>query len=183
MGRTAENGQETNAANAGGTGASPANEAPYRQLIDVSFGEDVAVYAFANLYGCRIDSHSRVGAFVEIQAGVRVGRACKIQSHAVICTGVRISDEVFVGHGAIFINDKYPRATNGDGVLQTEEDWEMLKTVVEQGASIGSGAIILGGLRIGAGSVVGAGAVVTRDVEPGTTVVGNPARVLQRSPA
>ncbi len=162
-------------------GNSPANDAPFRQLIDVSFGEDVVVYAFANLYGCRIDSRTRVGAFVEMQAGVSVGEACKIQSHAVICTGVRIEDEVFVGHGAIFINDKYPRATNGDGVLQTEDDWEMLETVVERGASIGSGAIILGGVRIGSGAIVGAGAVVTKDVEPGSTVVGNPARLLDRA--
>jgi acetyltransferase-like isoleucine patch superfamily enzyme len=161
----------------------PANDAPYRQLIGVSFGEDVVVYAFANLYGCRIESHTRVGAFVEMQAGVTVGKACKIQSHAVICTGVRIEDEVFVGHGAIFINDKYPRATNGDGVLQTEDDWELLETVVERGASIGSGAIVLGGLRIGAGAVVGAGSVVTKDVEPGITVAGNPARVLERTGA
>jgi UDP-2-acetamido-3-amino-2,3-dideoxy-glucuronate N-acetyltransferase len=164
-------------------GGSPANDAPYRLLTDVAFGEDVVVYSFANLYGCRIGSHTRVGAFVEMQAGVSVGKACKIQSHAVICTGVRIEDEAFVGHGAIFINDKYPRATNGDGVLQTGDDWELLETVVERGASIGSGAIVLGGIRIGSGAIVGAGAVVTKDVEPGSIVVGKPARVLNRAGA
>jgi UDP-2-acetamido-3-amino-2,3-dideoxy-glucuronate N-acetyltransferase len=146
-----------------------------RRLDDVSLGEDVVIHAFTNLYGCRIGSHSRIGTFVEIQRGVEVGVACKIQSHTFICDGVRIEDEVFIGHGVTFVNDKHPRATDETGALQTEDDWELLATTVERGASIGSGATILGGVRIGRGATVGAGAVVTRDVEPGTTVVGNPA--------
>lgn len=157
---------------------SPSNDAPYRLLADVEFGEDVVVHPFTNLYGCSIGDESRIGPFVEIQAGVRVGARCKVQSHTFICTGVEIGDDVFVGHGVVFINDKLPRSTNAEGELQGEEDWTLLPTSVEDGASIGSGAVVLGGIRIGAGAMVGAGAVVTRDVEPGETVVGNPARVL-----
>ena len=153
----------------------PANDAPYRLLDDVVLGESVVVHAFTNLYGCRIGSHTQVGTFVEIQRGAEIGVACKIQSHSFICDGVRIEDEVFIGHGVTFVNDKFPRAANGSGVLQDAGDWEKLDTVVEHGASIGSGATILGAVRIGRGSTVGAGAVVTRDVAPGTTVVGNPA--------
>jgi acetyltransferase-like isoleucine patch superfamily enzyme len=153
----------------------PSNEAPYRLIDDVDFGEDVVVFPFANLYGCRIGDGSRVGPFVEIQRGVTVGSNCKIQSHSFICTGVTIEDDVFVGHGAIFVNDKYPRAT-ADGRLQTESDWELLQTIVERGAAIGSGALVLGGARIGRGALVGAGAVVTHDVAPGQVVAGNPAR-------
>ena len=156
----------------------PANDARCRQIDDVAFGEGVVVHAFTNLYGCRIGAGTRIGTFVEIQRGAEVGAACKIQSHTFVCDGVRIGDEVFVGHGVTFVNDKRPRATDGAGALQTEADWEMLETVVERGASIGSGATILGGVRIGAGAIVGAGAVVTRDVEPGATVAGNPARTL-----
>jgi len=144
-------------------------------IDDVDFGEDVVVRSFTNLYGCRIGSHTQIGTFVEVQRGAEIGAACKIQSHTFICDGVRIEDEVFVGHGVTFVNDKFPRATNGDGALQTESDWEMLGTVVERGASIGSGATILGGVRIGRGATIGAGAVVTRDVSPGETVAGNPA--------
>lgn len=158
--------------------AAPANEASNRLLNNVSFGTDVVVHAFTNLYGCRIGDSSRIGTFVEIQRGVEIGAACKIQSHTFICEGVRIADEVFVGHGVTFVNDKFPRATDGSGNLQTEADWEMLTTVLEHGATIGSGATILGGVRIGTGATVGAGAVVTKDVEPGATVVGNPARSL-----
>lgn len=153
----------------------PANDARYRQIDDVVFGAGVIVHAFTNLYGCRIGAATRIGTFVEIQRGAEIGASCKIQSHTFICDGVRIEDEVFVGHGVTFVNDKRPRATNGAGALQTEEDWELLETVVERGASIGSGATILGGVNIGRQAVVGAGAVVTRDVEPGATVVGNPA--------
>ncbi|HWM64912.1 MAG TPA: acyltransferase [Solirubrobacterales bacterium] len=153
----------------------PANDAPHRMIDDVDFGEDVVVRSFTNLYGCRIGSHTQIGTFVEVQRGAEIGAACKIQSHTFICDGVRIEDEVFVGHGVTFVNDKFPRATNGDGALQTESDWEMLGTVVERGASIGSGATILGGVRIGRGATIGAGAVVTRDVSPGETVAGNPA--------
>jgi len=154
----------------------PVNAAPNRLLNDVACGEDVVVHAFTNLYGCRIGSRSRIGTFVEIQRGVEIGAACKIQSHSFICEGVRIEDEVFVGHGVVFVNDKFPRATDGSGALQTQADWEMQTTVVEHGASLGSGATILGGVRIGRGATVGAGAVVTRDVAAGTIVVGNPAR-------
>lgn len=157
----------------------PVNEAPYRLIADdVEFGADVVVYAFANLYGCRIGDRTRVGPFVEIQRGAAVGADCKIQSHTFICDGVEIRDGVFVGHGVMFINDKRPRATTDDGRLQTEADWVLERTVVEQNASLGSGAVILGGLTIGAGALVGAGAIVTADVAPGATVVGNPARTM-----
>ena len=158
----------------------PANDAPYRLLQDVSFGENVVVFSFTNLYGCRIGDNTRVGPFVEIQRGATIGASCKIQSHAFICDGVEIGDEVFVGHGAIFINDKSPRATSDEGLLQTEADWELLPTIVERRAALGSGVVILGGVRIGEGALVGAGAVVTRDVAPGEVVVGNPARPLAR---
>ena len=154
----------------------PANEAPYRLIDDVSFGAGAVVHSFANLYGCRIGSETRIGTFVEVQRGAAIGAACKIQSHTFVCDGVRIEDEVFVGHGVVFVNDKHPRATDAAGELQTESDWELLETAVERGASIGSGATILGGVRIGAGATVGAGAVVVDDVAPGATVVGNPAR-------
>jgi UDP-2-acetamido-3-amino-2,3-dideoxy-glucuronate N-acetyltransferase len=150
-------------------------------MNDVSFGEDVVVYSFTNLYGCAIGSGTRIGTFVEIQRGAAIGERCKIQSHTFICDGVRIDDEVFVGHGVTFVNDKHPRATAESGELQTDDDWELLPTVVERGASLGSGATILGGVRIGRGAVVGAGAVVTKDVPEGATVVGNPARVLALS--
>ena len=157
---------------------SPANDAPYRLLDDVTLGEGVSIYSFTNLYGCTVGPGTRIGTFVEVQRGAAIGAACKIQSHTFICDGVRIEDEVFVGHGVVFVNDKHPRATDGEASLQSEEDWELLPTVVERGAGIGSGATILGGVRIGAGATVGAGAVVVRDVEPGATVVGNPARPL-----
>jgi UDP-2-acetamido-3-amino-2,3-dideoxy-glucuronate N-acetyltransferase len=158
----------------------PGNDAPYRRIDDVSFGEGVVVQPFTNLYGCRIGAGSRIGTFVEIQRGAVIGAACKIQSHTFICDGVEIEDRVFVGHGVTFVNDKLPRATADDGALKTEADWQLLPTVVEAGASIGSGATILGGVRIGRDALVGAGAVVTRDVEPGATVAGNPARPLVR---
>ena len=157
---------------------SPANEAPHRLVDDVEFGEGVVVHSFTNLYGCRIGDRTRIGTFVEIQRGAEIGEACKIQSHSFICDGVTIGDEVFVGHGVMFVNDRRPRATADSGELQTEADWEMLRTVVEDRASIGTGATILGGVRIGHGATVGAGAVVTKDVHAGATVVGNPARRL-----
>ena len=157
----------------------PANDAPFRLIAGVSFGDGVVVMPFTNLYGCRIGDESRIGPFVEIQHGAVVGARCKIQSHAFICEGVELDDEVFVGHGVVFVNDNHPRATSDDGELQSDEDWELLRTVVEERASLGSGAIVLGGVRIGAGALVGAGAVVTRDVPPGATVVGSPARPVR----
>ena len=158
----------------------PANDAPYRSIQDVEFGEDVVVHSFTNLYGCRLGDGTRVGPFVEIQRGVMIGARCKIQSHSFVCEGVEIHDEAFVGHGVMFINDKTPRATTDDGELQSETDWELLRTVVGRRASLGSGAVILGGITIGDGALVGAGAVVTHDVEPSAVVVGNPARVHRR---
>jgi acetyltransferase-like isoleucine patch superfamily enzyme len=148
------------------------------QLIaaDVKLGQNVRIFGFTNLYGCEVGDDTRIGTFVEIQKGAKIGCRCKISSHTFICEGVTIEDEVFVGHGVVFINDKYPRATNAAGELQSEEDWELLKTVVERGASLGSGAVIMGGIRIGAGAILGAGAVVTTDVPPGTRVAGVPAR-------
>lgn len=158
----------------------PANDAPHRLISGVTFGEGVVVYSFTNLYGCVIGDESRIGTFVEIQRGAVVGARCKVQSHTFICDGVRIGDEVFVGHGVMFVNDKRPRATTGAGALQGATDWERLETVVEDRASIGSGATILGGVRIGAGALVGAGAVVTHDIGPGEVVAGVPARALAR---
>jgi UDP-2-acetamido-3-amino-2,3-dideoxy-glucuronate N-acetyltransferase len=157
--------------------AEPANQAPYRLIDDVTFGEGVVVSPFTNLYRCRIGDETRIGPFVEIQSDVLIGARCKIQSHAFICSGVEIDDEVFVGHGALFINDKFPRATSESGELKRDTDWTLMRTVVERGAALGSGAVILGGVRIGAGALVGAGAVVTRDVAAGETVAGVPARV------
>jgi UDP-2-acetamido-3-amino-2,3-dideoxy-glucuronate N-acetyltransferase len=156
----------------------PANDAPHRLIHEVDFGNGVVVQPFTNLYGCQIGDETRVGPFVEIQRGAVVGARCKIQSHAFICEGVTIEDEVFVGHGVLFVNDKRPRATTSSGELQGRDDWSLLQTVVERGASLGSGAVILGGLRIGAGALIGAGAVVTRDVSAGVTVAGNPAQRL-----
>jgi acetyltransferase-like isoleucine patch superfamily enzyme len=158
----------------------PANEAPFTLIDDVRFGERVTVFSFTNLYGCTIGDDTRIGTCVEIQRGVVIGARCKIQSHTFVCDGVTVEDEVFVGHGVMFVNDKTPRATAESGELQTEDDWTLLRTVVERGASIGSGAVVLGGIRIGAGALVGAGAVVTRDVPAGSVVAGVPARVRQR---
>lgn len=148
---------------------------------DVKLGRDVKIHHFVNLYGCEIGDGSRIGSFVEIQKGARVGRNCKISSHSFICEGVDIEDEVFIGHSVVFINDKYPRATNSDGSLQTDVNWAVIPTVVKQGASIGSNVTILSGVTIGRGSIVGAGAVVTKDVPDGATVAGNPARPIQTS--
>ena len=147
---------------------------------DVKLGQDVRIYAFVNLYGCEIGDESKIGAFVEIQKGVRIGRRVKVSSHSFICEGVTIEDEVFIGHGVMFINDKYPRATTQGGGLQTEADWECIPTLVERGASIGSNATILCGVTIGERAIVGAGSVVTHDVPPGAIVAGNPARLLRK---
>jgi acetyltransferase-like isoleucine patch superfamily enzyme len=154
--------------------------ATIRIAPDVKLGKDVKIFAFVNLYGCEIGDETKIGTFVEIQKGVRVGRRVKISSHTFICEGVTIEDHVFVGHGVMFINDKYPRATTADGGLQTEKDWAVVPTTVKAGASIGSNATILCGVTIGERAIVGAGAVVTRDVPPDTVVAGVPARRRRR---
>lgn len=150
-----------------------------RIAADVELAEGVQIHAFVNLYGCRIGSETRIGAFVEIQKGAEIGARCKISSHSFICEGVTIEDECFIGHGVMFANDKYPRATLPNGKTQTDDDWHVLATRVERGASIGSGALILGGVKVGSGAIVGAGAVVTNDVPPRCVVAGIPARVTR----
>lgn len=153
---------------------------PYRQIAsDVKLGKGVRIYGFTNLYGCEIGDDVKIGTFVEIQKGARIGSRCKISSHTFICEGVILEDEVFVGHNVTFINDLYPRSTNESGELQTEADWRCVSTHVERGASIGSGVTLLCGITVGSKSVIGAGSVVTRDVPPGAIVAGNPARVLR----
>jgi acetyltransferase-like isoleucine patch superfamily enzyme len=146
---------------------------------DVRLGRDVKIFEFVNLYGCEIGDDSRIGAFVEIQRGAKVGRRVKISSHTFICEGVVIEDNVFVGHSVTFINDRYPSAVTADGELQTAADWTVVPTVVRKSASIGSGSTILCGVEIGEGALVGAGSVVTKNVPPHTVVAGNPARVLR----
>ncbi|HPM23195.1 MAG TPA: acyltransferase [Phycisphaerae bacterium] len=152
-----------------------------RVAPDVELGRNVKLFGFLNLYGCRIGDDTKIGTFVEIQKNAVVGRRCKISSHTFICEGVTIEDECFIGHGVLFTNDKYPRATSAAGALQTEADWQVVPTRVCRGASIGSGAVILCGVTIGAGALVGAGAVVTHDVPPGAVVAGVPARVRARA--
>jgi acetyltransferase-like isoleucine patch superfamily enzyme len=152
----------------------------YRQIApDVKLGKGVSIYGFTNLYGCEIGDDVKIGTFVEIQKGARIGSRCKISSHTFICEGVILEDEVFVGHNVTFINDLYPRSTNEGGQLQTEADWRCVSTHVKRGASIGSGATLLCGITVGSKSVIGAGSVVTRDVPAGAIVAGNPARVLR----
>jgi len=146
----------------------------------VVLGENVYLADFINLYGCRIGDNTKIGPFVEIQKNVTVGRNCKIQSHCFLCEGVSIADEVFVGHGVMFINDRYPRSATASGALQTEVDWKVVPTVIKKGASIGSNATILCGVTVGEGAIVGAGSVVTKDVPPRTIVAGNPARVIRK---
>ena len=146
---------------------------------DVKLGRDVKLSKFINLYGCDIGDESKIGAFVEIQKNATIGKRCKISSHTFICEGVTIEDNVFIGHGVMFINDSYPRATAATGSLQTEADWKVERTVVKKGASIGSGATILSNISIGENAIVGAGSVVTKDVPPNSIVVGNPAKVLR----
>jgi UDP-2-acetamido-3-amino-2,3-dideoxy-glucuronate N-acetyltransferase len=145
---------------------------------DVKLGRDVKVYAFVNLYGCEVGDESRIGTFVEIQKGARIGKRVKVSSHSFICEGVTIEDEVFIGHGVMFINDKYPRATTGDGAPQSEADWVCMPTIVKKRASIGSNATILCGVTIGEGALIGAGSVVTHDVPDGAVVAGNPAHLM-----
>jgi acetyltransferase-like isoleucine patch superfamily enzyme len=153
----------------------------HRIAPDVQLGRDVVVADFVNLYGCRIGDETKVGPFVEIQKNAVVGRRCKISSHTFICEGVTIEDEVFVGHGVVFINDRYPRATTPLGEVKTDDDWTCEPTVVRRCASIGSGATILCGVTIGREAIVGAGSVVTSDVPDGAMVAGNPARQLRQS--
>ena len=156
------------------------SEPLYRCIApDVKLGQRVKIYAFTNLYGCEIGDDVKIGTFVEIQKGVRVGHRCKISSHSFLCEGVTLEDEVFIGHGVTFINDRFPRAANADGTLQTEADWACVPTVVKRGASLGSGSTILCGISIGEGATVGAGSVVTKDVPAGAVVAGNPARVMR----
>jgi len=150
---------------------------PLRRIAaDVKLGRDVKIYDFTNLYGCEIGDETKIGTFVEVQKGVKIGRRCKISSHTFICEGVTIEDDVLVGHGVTFINDMYPRATVAGGGLQTEDDWVCVPTLVKKGASIGSNATLLCGITIGENAIVGAGSVVTRDVPAGMTAAGNPAR-------
>jgi len=146
---------------------------------DVKLGHDVKLSKFINLYGCEIGDETKIGAFVEVQKKAKIGKRCKISSHTFICEGVTIEDNVFVGHGVVFINDSYPRATTAQGDLKTEADWTVERTVIERGASIGSGSTILANLRVGENAIVGAGSVVTKDVPPNSIVAGNPARVLR----
>jgi acetyltransferase-like isoleucine patch superfamily enzyme len=150
----------------------------FQSIVDVKLGKDVIIRDFVNLYGCTIGDSSRVGAFVEIQAGVIIGRQVKISSHSFICSGVTIEDDVFIGHNVSFINDRYPRSTT-QGRPQTEDDWREIPTNVKRGASIGTSATILSGVTVGERAIVGAGSVVTRDVPPDAIVAGNPARVLR----
>jgi UDP-2-acetamido-3-amino-2,3-dideoxy-glucuronate N-acetyltransferase len=147
---------------------------------DVKLGNNVKLANFINLYGCAIGDDTKIGVFVEVQKNAVIGKNCKIQSHTFICEGVTVEDEVFIGHGVTFINDKYPRATNGNGGLQSEADWKVVPTVVKKGASIGSGATILCNVTIGEKAIVGSGSVVTKDVPSHTIVAGNPARIIRR---
>lgn len=147
---------------------------------DVKLGKEVKIYAFVNLYGCEIGDYTKLGTFVEIQKGAKIGKNCKVSSHTFICEGVTIEDRVFVGHNVTFINDRYPRATNPNGSMQTDEDWTLEKTLVKEGVSIGSSATILCGVTIGKNAVIGAGAVVTRDVPDNAVVSGVPAKIMDK---
>ena len=158
---------------------SAANQTFQRISPDVKLGRNVRIYDFTNLYGCEIGDDVKVGTFVEIQKGAKIGNRCKISSHTFICEGVVLEDEVFIGHNVTFINDRHPRATNGGGQLQTEADWSCEGTLVKRGASIGSGATLLCGVTVGENALVGAGSVVTRDVPAGAVVAGNPARIVK----
>ena len=147
---------------------------------DVELGKDVKIYNFVNLYGCKIGDNTKIGTFVEIQKGATIGKNCKISSHTFICEGVHIEDNCFIGHNVTFINDKYPRATNPDGEMQTEEDWKCIPTYIRRGASIGSSTTLLCGITVGENATVGAGAVVTKDVPANSTVAGVPAKILKK---
>ncbi|MEO0234401.1 MAG: acyltransferase [candidate division WOR-3 bacterium] len=147
---------------------------------DVKLGKNVKIYQFTNLYGCTIGDNTKIGAFVEIQKNAIIGKNCKISSHSFICEGVEIEDNVFIGHGVMFINDKYPRATNAQGELQTEKDWKVEKTLIKKGASIGTNAVILSNVTVGENSIIGAGSVVTKDIPDNVIAAGNPCRVLRK---
>ena len=156
------------------------SQQPFQRIApDVKLGRNVRLHGFVNLYGCEIGDDVKIGTFVEIQKGAKIGNRCKISSHTFICEGVTLEDEVFVGHNVTFTNDRYPRASNENGKLQTEADWACIRTLVKRGASIGSGATLLCGITIGENAMIGAGGVVTRDVPPDTVVAGNPARVVK----
>ena len=151
-----------------------------QSLNNVRVGKDVKIFNFVNAYGCSIDDGSKVGAFVEIQKGATIGKNCKISSHSFICEGVHIEDNVFIGHGVMFTNDLFPRATNQGGSIQSESDWKVVETTIKKGASIGSNATILAGIVIGQNALVGAGAVVTKDVPDNTVVAGVPAKIIKK---
>jgi acetyltransferase-like isoleucine patch superfamily enzyme len=159
------------------------SQAPYVQIApNVKLGRNVRLFGFANLYGCELGDDVKVGPFVEIQKGVKIGNRCKISSHSFLCEGVTLEDDVFIGHNVTFTNDRFPRASNGNGKLQTEADWKCLPTLVKRGASIGSGVTLLCGITIGENALIGAGSVVLRDVPPDTVVAGNPARTIRALP-
>lgn len=151
-----------------------------KNINNVKLGKDVKIFDFVNLYGCSIDDNTKVGTFVEIQKNSTIGKNCKISSHTFICEGVHIEDNVFVGHNVTFINDKYPRATNADGGMQSESDWKVEETFIRKGASIGSSSTILCGVTVGENAIVGAGAVVTKSVPPNTIVAGVPAKIIKK---
>ena len=155
-------------------------DTPKQTLKNVSVGKDVKIFNFVNAYECSIDDNSKIGAFVEIQKNAFIGKNCKISSHSFICEGVHIEDNVFIGHNVTFINDKYPRSTNPDGLLQTEEDWHVEQTFIKKGASIGSSSTILCGITIGENAIVGAGSVLTKNVPANTIVAGNPAKIIRQ---
>jgi UDP-2-acetamido-3-amino-2,3-dideoxy-glucuronate N-acetyltransferase len=152
---------------------------PKKSLNNVSIGEGVKIFNFVNAYGCSIDDGSKIGAFVEIQKGASIGKNCKISSHSFICEGVHIEDNCFIGHGVMFTNDLFPRATNPDGTQQTDADWHLVETFVNKGASIGSNATILCGITIGENAMIGAGSVVTKNVPANAIVAGNPAKIIK----
>jgi acetyltransferase-like isoleucine patch superfamily enzyme len=157
----------------------PSDQPLQRIAADVKLGKNVRIYSFTNLYGCEIGDDVKIGTFVEIQKGAKIGNRCKISSHTFICEGVTLEEGVFVGHNVVFTNDRYPRATNETGQLQSEADWVCLPTLVKRGASIGSGVVLLCGITIGENAMIGAGSVVTKDVPANATVAGNPARIVQ----